>query len=118
MDPPVRPRNGRAVTGLFAGTAAMHSGQANGFNRKRVRRPYPPGTGPRTPRCISHGIERDLSRYLLTTALINAGLGITVGLALFVIGVPNPLLWGVAVTLLNFVPYIGASHTSWDGSSP
>ena len=57
---------------------------------------------------ISHGIERDLSRYMLTTSLINAGLGTAVGLALLVIGVPNPLLWGVAVALPNFVPYIGA----------
>ncbi|MCI0434816.1 MAG: AI-2E family transporter [Gemmatimonadetes bacterium] len=57
---------------------------------------------------ISHGIERDLSRYMITTSLINAGLGITVGVVIALIGVPNPVLWGVAVALLNFVPYIGA----------
>jgi predicted PurR-regulated permease PerM len=56
---------------------------------------------------ISHGIERDLSVYLLTTSIINAGLGIVVGFALFLIGVPNPVLWGVVVWLLNYIPYIG-----------
>jgi len=57
---------------------------------------------------ISHGIERDLSRYMVMTSLINAGLGVTVGTVIALIGVPNPVLWGVAVALLNFVPYIGA----------
>jgi predicted PurR-regulated permease PerM len=56
---------------------------------------------------ISRGIERDLSRYMLARSLINAGLGIMVGAALWAIGVPNPILWGVAVAVLNFMPYVG-----------
>ena len=56
---------------------------------------------------ISHGIERDLSVYLVTTSLINAALGCAVGFALFLIGVPNPVMWGVVVAVLNFVPYLG-----------
>jgi predicted PurR-regulated permease PerM len=56
---------------------------------------------------ITHGIERDLSVYLVTTSMINAALGVVVGFALFLIGVPNPVLWGVVVALLNFVPYLG-----------
>lgn len=56
---------------------------------------------------ITHDIERDLSVYLVTTSIINAGLGIAVGFALFLIGLPNPVLWGVVVAVLNFVPYIG-----------
>jgi predicted PurR-regulated permease PerM len=57
---------------------------------------------------ITRGIEQDLSAYLLTTSMINVGLGIAVGLVLFALGVPNPVLFGVIVALLNFVPYIGA----------
>lgn len=53
-------------------------------------------------------IERRVSRYLLTIALINAGLGICVGLALFVIGMPNAYILGTAVFLLNFLPFVGA----------
>lgn len=56
---------------------------------------------------ISHGIERDLSIYLLTTSAINLCLGIAVGFALYLIGLPNPVLWGVIIALLNYVPYVG-----------
>lgn len=54
-------------------------------------------------------IEREISRYLLTIALINGGLGIAVGLGLWAIGVPDPFVWGVAAALLNFLPYVGAA---------
>jgi predicted PurR-regulated permease PerM len=57
---------------------------------------------------IIQDIERDLSVYMVTTSIINIALGTAVGFALFLIGVPNPVLWGVAVAVLNFVPYVGA----------
>ncbi|MDW6025937.1 AI-2E family transporter [Mesorhizobium sp. BAC0120] len=60
---------------------------------------------------IMYDVEREISRYLLTIALINSGLGLAVGLGLWVIGMPNPLLWGVAAGLLNFLPYVGATLT-------
>jgi predicted PurR-regulated permease PerM len=44
----------------------------------------------------------------LTIALINCGLGLVIGLGLWAIGMPDPLVWGVAAALLNFLPYIGA----------
>jgi predicted PurR-regulated permease PerM len=53
-------------------------------------------------------IEGDVSRHLLTISLINLGLGICVGVALYVLGMPNPALWGAMATLLNFVPFLGA----------
>lgn len=56
---------------------------------------------------ITHDIERDLSVYLITTSIINAGLGIAVGFALYLIGVPNAVLWAVVVAVLNFIPYLG-----------
>lgn len=57
---------------------------------------------------ISRQIEHDVSRYLLTVTLINSMLGIATGVALWLIGVPNPALWGVMVGLLNYIPYLGA----------
>jgi predicted PurR-regulated permease PerM len=57
---------------------------------------------------ISRQIEHDVSRYLLTATLINAGFGTVLGIALFFIGMPNPVLWGVMAAILNFIPYIGA----------
>jgi hypothetical protein len=50
----------------------------------------------------------DLSRYLLLQAAVNIGFGVFVGLALWVIGIPSPALWGALTAILRFVPYIGA----------
>lgn len=57
---------------------------------------------------IARGIEREVSRYLFTIALINAALGAVIAIGLYAVGMPNPFLWGIAAALLNFVPYIGA----------
>lgn len=57
---------------------------------------------------IAHDVERDVSHYLLTITLINFGFGTAVAIAMAITGMPNPILWGVAAALLNFVPYIGA----------
>lgn len=54
-----------------------------------------------------HDIENDVSRYLVTIAAINAGFGAAVGLGMYLIGLPNPLIWGIMAGLLNFVPYLG-----------
>ena len=53
-------------------------------------------------------IEAEISRYLLTIAVINAGLGVAVGLAMWALGMPTPLLWGLLAAILNFLPYIGS----------
>jgi predicted PurR-regulated permease PerM len=60
---------------------------------------------------VVYDVEREISRYLLTIALINSGLGLAIGLGLWVIGMPTPLVWGVAAALLNFLPYVGALMT-------
>ena len=57
---------------------------------------------------IAFEIERSLGRYLSTIALINAGLGLSVGLVMWAIGMPTPALFGLAAFLLNFIPYFGA----------
>src|SRR5882762_1663730 len=58
--------------------------------------------------CIAHDIESQISRYLFTITAINACLGLAVGTAVGLLGLPNPVMWGVMVVLLNFVPYLGA----------
>ncbi len=57
---------------------------------------------------IARETESQISRYLLTAALINLGVGLVTGLALWLVGMPNPVLWGVVAAVLNFVPYVGA----------
>jgi predicted PurR-regulated permease PerM len=51
---------------------------------------------------------RRLSRYFLTQLAINATFGLVIGIGLYFIGVPNPVLWGMLSALLRFVPYIGS----------
>ena len=48
-----------------------------------------------------------VSRYLLMQFVVNLAYGAVVGLGLWAIGVPHPLLWAVTSFLLRFVPYIG-----------
>lgn len=50
-----------------------------------------------------------LSTYFLTQLGINAAFGVIVGLGLWAIGVPSPILWGVFALLMRFVPYIGSA---------
>jgi predicted PurR-regulated permease PerM len=57
---------------------------------------------------ILHEIESHVSKYLLTITLINIGLGAAVGVTVWLLGLQNPLMWGVMVAVLNFVPYLGA----------
>jgi predicted PurR-regulated permease PerM len=57
---------------------------------------------------IAQDIESQVSRYLFTITAINACLGLAVGTAVGLLGLRNPLMWGVMVALLNFVPYLGA----------
>jgi len=57
---------------------------------------------------IAHDIESHISRYLLTATVINACLGLAVGSTVGFFGLRNPVMWGVVVAVLNFVPYLGA----------
>jgi predicted PurR-regulated permease PerM len=57
---------------------------------------------------IAHDIESQISRYLFTITAINAFLGVAVGTAVGLLGLHNPVMWGVMVAVLNFVPYLGA----------
>ena len=57
---------------------------------------------------IAQDIESQVSRYLFTITAINACLGLAVGTVVGLLGLRNPLMWGVMVALLNFVPYLGA----------
>ena len=53
-------------------------------------------------------LQKELSRYIVTVTIINAGLGITTAGVFWMMGVDDALLWGVLVGLLNFAPYLGS----------
>jgi predicted PurR-regulated permease PerM len=76
------------------------------FQEKLVRS-LPRFRHKKTAVAITNQIQKDISAYLATVSLINAGLGLAIGLGLYAIGLPNAVLWGTMAALLNFVPYIG-----------
>ncbi|RVT83990.1 AI-2E family transporter [Rhodobacteraceae bacterium CCMM004] len=51
--------------------------------------------------------ERQVSTYFITISIINAGLGAAVTIAVMIMGLPSPFIWGAAAMLLNFVLYLG-----------
>ena len=48
-----------------------------------------------------------VSRYLGMQLVVNALYGVPVGVGLYLIGIPNALLWGLLATLLRFIPFVG-----------
>jgi predicted PurR-regulated permease PerM/methanogenic corrinoid protein MtbC1 len=48
-----------------------------------------------------------ISRYLSMLLLVNGGYGVAIGTGLWLIGLPNPLLWGLLAGTLRFIPYLG-----------
>lgn len=60
---------------------------------------------------VIDAIRRELGRYYGTIALINLGLGAATAVAMILLGVPNPFLWGAVAAVLNFIPYVGSATT-------
>ncbi len=51
--------------------------------------------------------QRDVAHYLVAMSLLNVVLGVATACALWLLGLPNPTLWGALTATLNFVPYLG-----------
>lgn len=49
-----------------------------------------------------------VAQYLLVQLLVNIIYAVPIGIGLFLIGVPNAVLWGLLTLVLRFVPYIGS----------
>jgi predicted PurR-regulated permease PerM len=63
----------------------------------------------RTAVQIARKAESSISTYLITALAVNVGEGLVVAGVLFLLGMPNPGLWGALVALLEFIPYLGAT---------
>lgn len=48
-----------------------------------------------------------VSRYLLMQLVVNLTYGIPIGVGLYLVGVPNAILWGLLAAVLRFIPYLG-----------
>uniref|UniRef100_A0A7S1AKX7 AI-2E family transporter n=1 Tax=Noctiluca scintillans TaxID=2966 RepID=A0A7S1AKX7_NOCSC len=53
-----------------------------------------------------------MENYLKLKTMISATMGVTNGVALFVIGLELPAAWGLMTFLANFIPYVGAPIVS------
>jgi predicted PurR-regulated permease PerM len=53
--------------------------------------------------------ESAVAGYVFTSALISGGQGVAVAVAVHLLGMPQPLLWGVLTFVFEFVPYLGAA---------
>jgi predicted PurR-regulated permease PerM len=49
-----------------------------------------------------------VTSYLLIQLLVNVIYAIPIGVGLWIIGVPNPVLWALMTLILRFVPYVGS----------
>ena len=56
---------------------------------------------------IMKDIEGNLAGYLTVVTGINVALGIVVGLGAWLIGLPNPAIFGLLAAVFNYVPYVG-----------
>jgi predicted PurR-regulated permease PerM len=64
------------------------------------------GTEGNTARTLKEA-ERLVARYFLTVSVINATLGLLVGVAFYALGMPAPYVWGFVAAALNYFLYIG-----------
>ncbi len=60
---------------------------------------------------IMNDIEKNLAGYLSVVTMINAALGAIVALGAWLLGLPNPVIFGLLAGLLNYVPYVGPAVT-------
>lgn len=50
---------------------------------------------------------RRVGQYLLMQLVVNVAYGVPIGMGLWLLGIPNAILWGLLAIVLRFVPYIG-----------
>lgn len=79
-------------------------------------------------RLVYERVRKDLGRYFSAVTLSNLTLGTGTAVAMYLLEMPNPALWGVTAFALNFIPYAGSATTlalltavalvSFDGVTP
>jgi predicted PurR-regulated permease PerM len=58
---------------------------------------------------IARETEASISTYLVTVTMVNAGMGLCVAAVMYLLKMPNPLLWGALAGFAEFIPYLGAT---------
>ena len=113
-------RRDLGLTGaLFAGTRSVLDGlfttvlvlyfllMAGNIFLRRIVEILPTFSNKRQAVDISQQIQEDISAYLVTITAMNAAVGVTTAVAMYLCGLGDPLLWGTTAFLLNFIPILG-----------
>ena len=81
--------------------------------REKLRRQFLTYWGNRKTRLDAmhflNDTEKSLAGYVGVVTAINLALGLVLGVFAYLIGLPNPLVWGILAFALNYVPYLGAA---------
>ncbi len=76
---------------------------------EKLRKLLPAASEKRTAAKVVTDTETVISGYLVATALINLGQAAAVGLALWLLGMPDPFLWAILTFGFEFIPYLGGA---------
>ncbi|QOF79943.1 AI-2E family transporter [Variovorax sp. 38R] len=78
------------------------------FRRKLIKITGPSLQKKKVTVHVLDDITRNIERYLLVQILVSALVGLTTGLAFWLIGVENAAVWGIIAAVTNLIPYIGS----------
>jgi predicted PurR-regulated permease PerM len=56
---------------------------------------------------IAHEMEQQISGYLFFTTVMNVIFGVFITAVMWLLGMPNPMLWGFVAGVTKFIPYLG-----------
>jgi predicted PurR-regulated permease PerM len=76
---------------------------------EKLLKVMPMGRDKRMAANVVNEVQNVVFRYIAATFLINVGQGAVVAVVLWLLGMPNPVLWGLATVVLEFIPYLGAA---------
>jgi len=79
------------------------------FRRKLVHVIGPPMARQKATLEVLNHIHDLNRRYLAVTALVNILMGVATWVGLVLIGLEHAAIWGVAIAVFHFVPYLGAA---------
>lgn len=97
-----------AVGSVFAALIlTMFLLAAGDFYHRRIVEAAPRLQDKKRALTIIRDVERQISRYLGAITVINLGLGLLSGLALWALGMPMPVLFGIMAFLFNYIPFVG-----------
>jgi len=102
----VSPLFGPVSTGLFVAVMVVFMLLERQDLRNRLLQLFAHGHLAVTTKAFDEAAAR-VSRYLAMQSLVNTIYGLALGLGLYVLDVPYPLLWGCLGGMARFIPYLG-----------